>query len=123
MYRISREFLIPAITHQTPIKERHSLLQAFREGRYRILVTSRVLNEGVEVPEASVAVVLSGTATEREHTQRLGCILRKVEGKRATLYEVVTEGTSEERVSKQRKGQWQPRSQSGPVWESINAPD
>lgn len=123
VYRISREFLIPAITHQTPVKERHSLLQAFREGRYRILVTSRVLNEGVDVPEASVAVVLSGTATEREHIQRLGRILRKVEGKRATLYEVVTEGTSEERVSKQRKGQWQPRSQSGPVWESINAPD
>ena len=74
-----------------------------------------------------MAVVLSGTATEREHIQRLGRILRKVEGKRATLYEVVTEGTSEERVSRQRKGQWTPRgqagSQSGPVWENVNAPD
>ena len=95
VYRVSREFLIPAITHQTPVKERHTLLQAFREGRYRTLVTSRVLNEGVDVPEASVAVVLSGTATEREHIQRLGRILRKVTGKQATLYEVVTEGTAE----------------------------
>jgi len=123
VYKVSREFLIPAITHQTPVKERHTLLQAFREGRYRTLVTSRVLNEGVDVPEASVAVVLSGTATEREHIQRLGRILRKAKGKQATLYEVVTEGTAEERVSKQRKGQWRPRAQTGPAWESINAPD
>ncbi|WP_407541304.1 DEAD/DEAH box helicase family protein [Deinococcus radiomollis] len=123
VYRVSREFLIPAITHQTPVKERHTLLQAFRDGRYRTLVTSRVLNEGVDVPEASVAVVLSGTATEREHIQRLGRILRKVTGKQATLYEVVTEGTAEERVSKQRKGQWKPRGDSQvPAWEGINAP-
>ena len=78
VYKISREFFIPAITHQTPVKERHDLLQQFRAGTYRILVTSRVLNEGVDVPEASIAVVLSGTATEREHIQRLGRILRQV---------------------------------------------
>ena len=123
VYKISRDFLIPAITHQTPVKERHELLQAFREGRYKRLVTSRVLNEGVDVPEASVAVVMSGTATEREQVQRLGRILRKSPGKKAVMYEVVTEGTSEERVSQQRKGQWQPRTQSGPVWENVNAPD
>lgn len=105
VYRISRDFLIPAITHQTPVKERHALLEKFRSGAYRILVTSRVLNEGVDVPEAAVAVVLSGTATEREHIQRLGRILRKAEGKSAVLYEVITEGTSEERVSRQRRGQ------------------
>ena len=84
-------------------------------------MTSRVLNEGVDVPEASVGVMLSGTATEREYIQRLGRILRKAKGKKATLYEVITEGTSEERVSQQRKGQWQP--QATPSWESINAPD
>ncbi|WP_216322790.1 DEAD/DEAH box helicase family protein [Deinococcus aestuarii] len=123
VYRISREFLIPVITHQTPIKERHKLLGRFRDGTYRILATSRVLNEGVDVPEAAVAVVLSGTATEREYIQRLGRILRKVDGKQATLYEVITEGTSEERVSQQRRGQWQPGSkQESPVWEDLNAP-
>jgi len=126
VYRISREFFIPAITHQTPVKERHDLLQQFRAGTYRILVTSRVLNEGVDVPEASIAVVLSGTATEREHIQRLGRILRKSEGKKAVLYEVVTEGTSEERVSQQRRGEW--NGNSGPrvpttTWEDVNAPD
>ncbi|UBV42015.1 DEAD/DEAH box helicase family protein [Deinococcus taeanensis] len=124
VYRISREFLIPAITHQTPVKERHTLLERFRRGEYRLLVTSRVLNEGVDVPEASVAVVLSGTATEREHIQRLGRILRKAEGKTAVLYEVITEGTSEERVSRQRRGQWQPgQGGGGTPWEDLNASD
>ncbi|BDP40703.1 helicase [Deinococcus aetherius] len=124
VYRISRDFLIPAITHQTPVKERHALLERFRDGRYRVIVTSRVLNEGVDVPEASVAVVLSGTATEREHIQRLGRILRRAEGKQAVLYEVITEGTSEERVSQQRRGQWTPGAASvTPVWEDLNASD
>ena len=122
VYRISREFLIPAITHQTPVKERHELLEKFRAGSYRVLVTSRVLNEGVDVPEASIAVVLSGTATEREYIQRLGRILRRAEGKQAVLYEVVTEGTSEERVSQQRRGQWQRTPGGMPGWEDVNAP-
>jgi len=122
VYRISHDFLIPAITHQTPVKERHALLERFRDGTYRILTTSRVLNEGIDVPEASVAVVLSGTATEREHIQRLGRILRKAKDKKAVLYEVITEGTSEERVSQQRRGQWQPRGEV-PVWEDLNAPN
>ncbi|WP_295813903.1 DEAD/DEAH box helicase family protein [uncultured Deinococcus sp.] len=126
VYRISREFLIPAITHQTPVKERHAMLEKFRSGDYRILVTSRVLNEGVDVPEASVAVVLSGTATEREHIQRLGRILRKAEGKQAVLYEVITEGTSEERVSQQRRGQWSPGMSAQDIADhylDLNAPD
>ena len=46
VYRISQEFLIPAITHQTPVKERHDILGRFREGEYRTLVASHVLNEG-----------------------------------------------------------------------------
>lgn len=123
VYRISREFLIPSITHQTPVKERHAVLERFRDGTYQYIATSRVLNEGVDVPAASLAVVLSGTATEREHIQRLGRILRKSKDKKAYLYEVVTEGTSEERVSLQRKGQWQPRNQAPPSWEDLNAPD
>ncbi|GAA5502372.1 uvrABC system protein B [Deinococcus xinjiangensis] len=120
VYRISREFLIPSITHQTPVKERHAVLEKFRSGAYRYLVTSRVLNEGIDVPEASVAVVLSGTATEREYIQRLGRILRQAKGKQAVLYEVITEGTTEERVSQQRRGQWQPREPE--TWEDLNAP-
>ncbi len=106
VYRISRDFLLPALTHQTAVKERHEMLERFRAGIYPTLVTSRVLNEGVDVPEASIAILLSGTGTEREYIQRLGRILRKGEGKEAILYEVVAEGTAEESVSKRRKGEW-----------------
>jgi superfamily II DNA or RNA helicase len=103
VYRVSKEFLLPAITHQTKVKERHETLGKFRVGDYPTLVTSRVLNEGVDVPEASVAVVLSGTGSSREYIQRLGRILRPRQGKRALLYEVVAENTSEESVSKRRR--------------------
>ena len=104
VYRISKDFLIPAITHQTPVKERHDILQRFREGTYRTLVASHVLNEGVDVPAASVAILLSGTGSAREYIQRLGRVLRKGTGnKLARLYEVVAEETAEENVSRRRK--------------------
>jgi len=103
VYRISQEFLIPALTHQTPVKERHDTLQKFREGTYKALVASHVLNEGVDVPEASVAILLSGTGSAREYIQRLGRVLRKGQGqKQAILYEVVAEETTEEGVSRRR---------------------
>ncbi len=103
VYRISRQFLIPAITHQTKVKERHETLQRFNAGVYPFLVTSRVLNEGVDVPAANVGIVLSGSGTVREHVQRLGRILRRAEGKRAILYEVVAEDTAEEYTSSRRR--------------------
>jgi superfamily II DNA or RNA helicase len=103
VYRIARDFLIPAITHHTPVKERHDVLQRFRTGEYPVVVASRVLNEGVDVPEARIAIVLSGTGSRREYVQRLGRILRRREGKRAVLYEVVAEATSEEQVSRRRR--------------------
>ncbi|MEQ9001357.1 MAG: DEAD/DEAH box helicase family protein [Coleofasciculus sp. B1-GNL1-01] len=106
VYRISQEFLIPAITHHTPVKERHEILQRFREGDYKILVASHVLNEGVDVPDARVAIILSGTGSEREYVQRLGRVLRKGtdQNKLAILYEVVAENTSEEGTSQRRRG-------------------
>lgn len=104
VYRISATFLIPAITHQTPVKERHAILQRFRDGTYPTLVVSHVLNEGVDVPEARVAVLLSGSGSTREYIQRLGRVLRKGDGnKRALLYEVIAEATSEEGISKRRR--------------------
>ncbi|WP_036483314.1 DEAD/DEAH box helicase [Myxosarcina sp. GI1] len=107
VYRISQEFLIPAITYQTPVKERHDILQGFKTGDYKTLVASHVLNEGVDVPEARIAVILSGTGSTREYIQRLGRVLRKgkTNHKQAILYEVVTENTSEERTSERRRGE------------------
>lgn len=106
VYHISQEFLVPAITHQTPVKERHEILTKFREGEFKTLVASHVLNEGVDVPAASVAIILSGTGSTREYIQRLGRVLRKGKDnkKQAILYEVVAEDTSEEGTSARRRG-------------------
>ncbi|HEX8847422.1 MAG TPA: DEAD/DEAH box helicase family protein [Pyrinomonadaceae bacterium] len=102
VYRISEKFLVPAITHQTAIKERREWLEAFNRGEVLALATSKVLNEGVNIPEAAVAIVLSGSGSTREHIQRLGRILRKQPGKEAVLYEVVSSETTEEGISSRR---------------------
>ncbi|MBQ7208069.1 MAG: DEAD/DEAH box helicase family protein [Lentisphaeria bacterium] len=103
-YDIGRTFFLPVMTHLTKSAERKELLDGFRSGVCRIIVTSQVLNEGVDVPEASIGVVISGTASAREHVQRLGRILRPAPGKaRAVLYELVSAGTSEESVSSRRR--------------------
>jgi superfamily II DNA or RNA helicase len=103
VYRISERFMIPAITHETPIKERSAWLAAFNQGEVMALATSKVLNEGVNIPDAAIAVVLSGSGSTREHIQRLGRILRKRPDKEAILYEVITAGTTEERISERRR--------------------
>jgi superfamily II DNA or RNA helicase len=103
VYQIARRFLVPAITHQTRTRERRAILERFHQGDYPILVTSQVLNEGVDVPAASVGIVLSGTGSVREHVQRLGRLLRKHGDKQAILHEVVTRDTAEEFTSDRRR--------------------
>jgi superfamily II DNA or RNA helicase len=104
VYRISRRFLIPFITHTTAKEERYEVLKGFREGRFRAIVTSKVLDEGIDVPEASVGVIVSGTGSSREFVQRLGRLLRKSEEKgEARLIELVSRETSEIRTSKRRR--------------------
>lgn len=102
-YAISRRFLLPAITHQTRVRERSAILAGLADGRYGAVVTSKVLNEGVDIPAASVAIVISGSGSIREHVQRLGRILRKQDGKRAVLYELVTADTGEAYTSERRR--------------------
>ncbi len=102
-YAISRRFLVPAITHQTKVTERSRILEGLADGSYRAVVTSKVLNEGVDVPDANVAIVVSGSGSVREHVQRLGRVLRKKGDKRATLYELVTAGTGETFTSERRR--------------------
>lgn len=102
-YRISRDFLIPCITHQTKVTERSAILSGLADGTYFAAVTSKVLNEGVDVPQANVAIVVSGSGSVREHVQRLGRVLRKQRDKHACLYELVTRGTGEAWTSKRRR--------------------
>ena len=104
VYTIARQFLVPVITHQTKTKERREvLLRSSTRASTRSSPPRRVLNEGVNVPEANVAIILSGSGSVREHVQRLGRILRKSGDKEATLYEVITRGTTEEYTSNRRR--------------------
>ena len=103
VYALSRRFLIPGVTYETPARERKEILDRFREGRYRAIIASDVLNEGVDAPDAGVAVILAGSASRREYVQRLGRILRLAENKTAVLYELVAAGTGEERTSDKRR--------------------
>jgi superfamily II DNA or RNA helicase len=99
---LSRRLLLPAVTYRTPAAERRQILQRFRSGEYAKLVTGRVLNEGVDVPDANVAIVVSGSATPREQIQRLGRVLRPKEDE-AVLYEIIARGTCEERAARARR--------------------
>lgn len=102
-YSISRRFLVPAITHHTKVTERSTILARLASGEYNVVVTSKVLNEGVDVPEANVAVIISGSGSVSEHVQRLGRILRPRAGKLARLYEVISQGTAEAGTSDRRR--------------------
>jgi superfamily II DNA or RNA helicase len=102
-YQIARRHLIPAITHQTMAAERKAILDNFRAGTYRAIVTSKVLNEGVDVPEAKIAVVLGGSASAREYIQRLGRVLRKKGNTQAVLYEVIARKTVDEGIAQRRR--------------------
>ena len=103
-YEIGRRFTLPVVTHHTKSAERKEFLDEFRAGNYPVLVTSKVLNEGVDIPSAAVGVVYSGSGSIREHVQRLGRILRPAPGKKqAVLYELVSAGTSEEYTSGKRR--------------------
>ena len=102
-YRISRQHLIPVITHQTKAAERKAILETFCAGTYRVIVTTKVLNEGIDVPTAKVAVILGGSASDREYVQRLGRILRKHGNTEAILYEVIVRNTADERIAARRQ--------------------
>lgn len=99
---ISRRLCLPAITYRTQADERREILDKFRAQKYSKIVTGRVLNEGVDVPDANVAIVVSGSSTTREYIQRLGRVLRPKPG-HAYLYELVSRGTSEVKTARKRK--------------------
>ena len=104
VYLISNEFLIPFITHKSSKQEREDALNGFRDGRYQVLVTSKVLDEGVDVPEAELGIIVSGTGSKREFIQRLGRLLRtKPNNRNAKLIEIISSGTTEINTSIRRK--------------------
>jgi superfamily II DNA or RNA helicase len=110
VYEIADRFLIPAITHRTGKEERREVLTGFKEGRYLSIVTSKVLDEGVDVPDAKLGVIVSGTGSGREFIQRLGRLLRpkkrdasSIDNEEAKLIEIISSDTREAGTSAKRK--------------------
>ena len=85
----------PVITGATTVRERERLFSAFRDGEFRVLVVSKVANFSIDLPEAAVAVQVSGTfGSRQEEAQRLGRVLRpKQDGRTAHFYSIVTRDT------------------------------
>ena len=104
-YEIAREHLVMPLTCDVGPNERAAAVAAFREGRLRALVSAQVLNEGFDVPDADIAIIVAGRFGEREYIQRVGRLLRPAPGKRARIYDLVTGGTSEiARAARMREG-------------------
>jgi superfamily II DNA or RNA helicase len=103
-YRVAREFLIMPFTCDIRRRERASVLERFRKGALRALVSARVLNEGIDVPDAEVGIVVAGSGGGREHVQRVGRLLRPRDGKSALVYELVVQRTAEVGRSARRLG-------------------
>jgi len=93
--RVSNRLGVPLITGETPMAEREELLREFREGERDCLVVSKVANFSIDLPEASVAIQISGTfGSRQEEAQRLGRIVRpKADGRQARFYSLVTRDT------------------------------
>ncbi len=104
-YTVAKENLIPVITAETARRERERVLSAFRDGTLRSLVSARVLNEGFDVPEARIAILLGAAMGAREQLQRIGRVLRKAPDKHAVVYELFTRGTVDDRRAQSRRRQ------------------
>jgi superfamily II DNA or RNA helicase len=102
-YAIAREDLVMPLTCDIGRQEREEVLDRFRGGELRTLVSARVLNEGLDVPDADVAIIVGGALGEREHVQRVGRLLRPGEGKRAVVYELITRNTFEVGQARRRR--------------------
>lgn len=95
----------PLITGQTPIDERERLFAAFRSGDVSTLVVSKVANFSIDLPDASVAIQISGSyGSRQEEAQRLGRLLRpKAEGLQASFYTLVTADTVDQDFAQNRQ--------------------
>lgn len=103
---VSRRLAVPMVTAHTPASERRAILEAVATGAVRAVASVRVLDEGWDVPQAKLGIVLGDSTRggRRQHVQRLGRILRRQGDRVASLYEIVAAGTYEFFVSQKRKG-------------------
>lgn len=103
--RLASSLDVPLITGETPMAERETLLQQFREGTLSTVVVSKVANFSIDLPEASIAIQVSGTfGSRQEEAQRLGRIVRpKTDGRTAVFYSLVTRDTLDQDYSLNRQ--------------------
>ena len=100
---ITKELGCPIITGKTPNAERDKIYQDFREGKIRVLVVSKVANFAIDLPDASLAIQVSGTfGSRQEEAQRLGRILRPKERK-SRFFTLITRNTVEEEFGSNRQ--------------------
>jgi DNA excision repair protein ERCC-3 len=102
---LGKRLKAPVLTGQTPERERESLYRQFREGSLRVLIVSKVANFAIDLPDASVAVQVSGTfGSRQEEAQRLGRILRpKNERNISYFYSLISRDTSEQEFARNRQ--------------------
>ena len=102
---LAKHLHVPLITGKTPAPERQRLYDAFRSGSERVLIVSKVGNFAIDLPDANVAIQISGTfGSRQEEAQRLGRILRpKSDGTGASFYAVVTLGSRDQEFSQKRQ--------------------
>jgi superfamily II DNA or RNA helicase len=103
-YAIARELLVVPITCDIGRAERVEMLDRFRTGECSVLVSAQVLEEGFDVPDAEVAIIVGGTSSQRRHAQRIGRVLRPRPGKNARVYELAVHDSAEVRQVKRRRG-------------------
>jgi len=101
--KLSAILSAPYIIGELDEQERKRRLEAFRSGEVRVLIFTTVGDEGIDVPDADVGIIFSGTSSRRQFVQRLGRILRPKPGKYAKLYEIVVANTFEEIEARKRR--------------------
>ncbi len=105
IHAVSGALKVPEITGETPIDERERLFDEFRTGKINTLVVSKVANFSIDLPEASVAIQISGSyGSRQEEAQRLGRLLRpKADGRSASFYTIITRDTVDQDFAQNRQ--------------------
>lgn len=103
--KLEQELKVPIITGKTPNLERERLYTLFKEGKIKLLIVSKVANFAIDLPDANIAIQISGTfGSRQEEAQRLGRILRpKPDGTLAHFYTIVTRDSKEQDYAANRQ--------------------
>ena len=105
IHAVSDALKVPEITGETPLDERERLFDEFRTGKINTLVVSKVANFSIDLPEASVAIQISGSyGSRQEEAQRLGRLLRpKADGRSASFYTLIARDTVDQDFAQNRQ--------------------